>query len=193
MIRSPRKSVTRFFVPMIDVLTLLFCMFLLMPIIRENASLSQDGSREPGPDELRQEIESRQRDLQELYKDQERARAVLAELARKKRDFLQQRLYLRVLDISPKDGTLSFFDPRQPGSPPLQIDSESAARRLIDQHKKEAGELELFYVFQRPHDPAIKVPLYPRDKQTEDYRDWFRDVAYGGYLTQTPASKGGAP
>ena len=46
MIRLPRRSVTRFFIPMIDVLTLLFCMFLLMPIIRENESLSQDM---PGP------------------------------------------------------------------------------------------------------------------------------------------------
>ena len=31
MIVLPRRSVTRFFIPMIDVLILLFCAFLLMP------------------------------------------------------------------------------------------------------------------------------------------------------------------
>ena len=29
----PRRSVTRFFIPMIDVLTLLFCIYLLMPMV----------------------------------------------------------------------------------------------------------------------------------------------------------------
>ncbi|HEV3119748.1 MAG TPA: hypothetical protein VGY58_22000, partial [Gemmataceae bacterium] len=34
MIQLPRRSVTRFFIPLIDVLTLLFCIFLLMPLIK---------------------------------------------------------------------------------------------------------------------------------------------------------------
>ena len=34
MIELPRRSVTRFFIPMIDVLTLLFCIFLLMPMVK---------------------------------------------------------------------------------------------------------------------------------------------------------------
>ena len=63
---------------------------------------------------------------------------------------------------------------------------------LIRQHKKEANGLELFYVFQRPHDPAVKVPLWPTDAQTQAYHAWFRDVAYGGYLTP-PAVKGSPP
>ena len=37
MIRLPRRSVTRFFIPLIDVLILLFCIFLLMPIVEEGA------------------------------------------------------------------------------------------------------------------------------------------------------------
>ena len=35
MIEMPRRSVTRFFIPMIDVLTLLFCIYLLMPMVSE--------------------------------------------------------------------------------------------------------------------------------------------------------------
>ena len=194
MITMPRRSVTRFFIPMIDVLTLLFCVFLLMPIIRENESLSQESGGGPATAEnLKQEIETRQRDLRELYKDQQRARAALADLESRRREFLQQRLYTRVLDISPKDGALSFFDPRQPASPPLKIDSEAAAKKLIERCQREAGGLDLFFVFQRPQDPAVKFPLYPTDKQTEQYRAWFQGVAYGGYLTQTAAAKGNAP
>src|ERR1017187_4625818 len=35
MIQMPRRSVTRFFIPLIDVLILLFCIFLLMDINNE--------------------------------------------------------------------------------------------------------------------------------------------------------------
>ena len=34
MIEFPKRSVTRFFIPLIDVLTLLFCIFLLMPLVK---------------------------------------------------------------------------------------------------------------------------------------------------------------
>ena len=34
MIQPPHRSVTRFFIPLIDVLTLLFCIFLLMPYVK---------------------------------------------------------------------------------------------------------------------------------------------------------------
>jgi hypothetical protein len=194
MITMPRRSVTRFFIPMIDVLTLLFCVFLLMPIIRENELLNPDGPGSPASaEELKQEIERRQRDLSALYKDQERARTALADLEQKRREFLQHRLFTRVLDISPKDGSLSFFDPRQPASPPLKIDKEETARKLVERCQREAGELDVFFVFQRPQDPAVKFPLYPTDRQTELYRAWFAGVAYGGYLTQTPPAKGSAP
>ena len=33
MIERPKRAVTRFFVPLIDVLILLFCIFLLMPFV----------------------------------------------------------------------------------------------------------------------------------------------------------------
>ena len=35
MIQLPQRSVTRFFIPLIDVLTLLFCIFLVMPLAKE--------------------------------------------------------------------------------------------------------------------------------------------------------------
>ena len=47
MIELPRRSVTRFFIPLIDVLTLLFCIFLLMPVMKGKAD--GPGSAESGP------------------------------------------------------------------------------------------------------------------------------------------------
>ena len=36
MIQLPQRSVTRFFIPLIDVLTLLFCIFLVMPLAQNS-------------------------------------------------------------------------------------------------------------------------------------------------------------
>src|SRR5439155_4759614 len=41
MIQFPRRSVTRFFIPLIDVLTLLFCIFMLMPMIKETGEAQE--------------------------------------------------------------------------------------------------------------------------------------------------------
>ena len=45
MIEMPHRSITRFFVPMIDVLTLLFCIYLLMPIVQDPATGESDVAR----------------------------------------------------------------------------------------------------------------------------------------------------
>ena len=41
MLEMPRRSVTRFFIPLIDVLTLLFCIFLMMPAVKRTAEAGQ--------------------------------------------------------------------------------------------------------------------------------------------------------
>ncbi len=42
MIERPKRSVTRFFVPLIDVLILLFCIFLLMPFVASSSEAEPD-------------------------------------------------------------------------------------------------------------------------------------------------------
>ena len=42
MIKRPHRSVTRFFIPMIDVLILLFCIFLLMPFVSQGSNPNDD-------------------------------------------------------------------------------------------------------------------------------------------------------
>ena len=68
MIQMPRRSVTRFFIPLIDVMTLLFCIFLLMPMIQSTGegpegpplpaldlNLGNPATQENPPAEIRQE------------------------------------------------------------------------------------------------------------------------------------------
>ena len=46
MIQLPQRSVTRFFIPLIDVLTLLFCIFLVMPLAQNNEESLTEQLRE---------------------------------------------------------------------------------------------------------------------------------------------------
>jgi hypothetical protein len=181
MIHMPRRSVTRFFIPMIDVLTVLFCMFLLMPIIRENASLSQEeADAKLNPDELRKEI-------QDLLGDQDRARELLADLEKRWKQLRQEMLYVKVIDVSPANGSLSFFDTSKPSQAPLPITSLEIARALIEKHKKEAAPLRLVYMFTRPYDPAYPHTLQPDQLLMTTYRNWFDGVECTGLVTSQPA------
>ena len=188
MIRMPRRSVTRFFIPMIDVLTLLFCMFLLMPIIRENESLSQEeevGANKKNPDELRKEL----RDLQE---QRDRAQSAVAEMERRQQKLRQEMPFIKVIDISPENGALSYFDAAKPNRPPLKIDSAEVARALIEEHKKEAGPLRLVYFFTRPYDKAFPNTLQPDQSLMNKYRQWFTNAECTGLVTTPPAAQKGA-
>src|SRR6516225_3918230 len=83
MIQMPRRSVTRFFIPLIDVLILLFCIFLLMPYVKpvegDVGDVTGKGTiAEPPPEaapgdvaELRREIERLRADREQLLRDRD--------------------------------------------------------------------------------------------------------------------------
>jgi len=75
MIERPKKAVTRFFVPLIDVLILLFCIFLLMPFMdkpAESADPSKDPAQKQTPEEMRKEIMKLRIELERTEKDVKR-------------------------------------------------------------------------------------------------------------------------
>ncbi|HMF11926.1 MAG TPA: hypothetical protein VKE94_06450, partial [Gemmataceae bacterium] len=53
MIKLPRRSVTRFFIPLIDVLLLLFCIFLLMPLVKGGSETQGDEVDAVRPERVR--------------------------------------------------------------------------------------------------------------------------------------------
>jgi len=179
MIQIPRRSVTRFFIPLIDVLTLLFCIFLLMPLIRpvgpaetgEQDSQSTSGS--PTPE---QAVEARLSGVDSVKDsvDREQVRKVQTELEmlqREKIDTLQRRLLIRVLEIDADSGKLFVNEAGER----LEIANQAEALRFIARHRRGAGDKEVYYLFLYPR----RLTGYPEERQVKRYEEWFKEVAHG--------------
>ncbi len=180
MIHMPRRSVTRFFIPLIDVLLLLFCIFLLMPLVHEETDKEKSTY---SVSELLQTIENLERELelrkQELAKyrhlreplaELEKLREDLKRLTRSKFQDLQRRT--RVIDIDEKTGELIYFDRGNPERPPTPVKSQKDADELIARLKQEAKSDELYLSFLPPRTDSG----YPTRAQLDDYRQWFAKV-----------------
>jgi len=166
MIAPPRRSVTRFFIPLIDVLILLFGIFLLMPFVSGPAS-DGDAAAKPAP------VEPLPTDVVELQKrlrsaTHERDEAV-KRLDRYQKD-RWERLAVRVLEIDPATGRLVYYGPGR-----QEIASQAQAEQLIAYEKRLAGEKELFFTIQYPR----QASKHPTDTDLAGYRDWFRNVPHG--------------
>ncbi len=185
MIAMPRRSVTRFFIPLIDVMTLLFCIFLLMPIFNE----AKTGEEEQSPDSTnfrqRLDIERLNRQLREARAKLATARVEQDPLTRQERDELnrlrkehvrplQQRYAIFLLGIDARNGQLFYYDPDEADKKHV-IATEQQARELIARERKEAGGRDLYFLFQVPR---RKSP-YPQVKQRKEYERWFKSVPHG--------------
>src|SRR5581483_12214713 len=117
MIQLPRRSVTRFFIPLIDVLTLLFCIFLVMPLAQSNE------------ESLTEELRQKEAELERLHNQGADTRVLQEEL-----DQLRKQLRLadrfpptRVLEIEPETGQLFYRNPQR-----VNIRNLDDAQALID-------------------------------------------------------------
>lgn len=167
MIRTPKRSVTRFFIPLIDVLILLFCIFLLMPFVSKpddgsNPSDVPPAMRDPSlPDDvekLQQELSIALRRIDEL---------------KKQRINLGDRMSVRVIEIEKENGRLVYFD--ADGAGKLEIKDQADAQRLINQTRARAGAKEVFFLILYPRE----LSGFPLREQVETYRRWFKDVPHG--------------
>ncbi len=156
MIEMPRRSVTRFFIPLIDVLTLLFCIYLLLPIVEK-----KEGSNSTPV------VTASERTEKALTA---RERRELEAFRRRSGRNLQERLSVRVLDIDADTGKLFHYEPGA-----VEIRSEAEARALIDRQKREAGAREIYYLFLYPR----KLTGFPEERQIRQYKRWFDGVAHG--------------
>jgi len=178
MIHMPHRSVTRFFIPLIDVLLLLFGIFLLMPIAaEEDLEKRRDEAAERGEwaVALQQALQER---LKELYRLEE-LELDLKHVAELKQEIqvlrnllnqsLQQGLTVKVIETDPENGEIYYYDARA-DKPLVRLPDAKAARELITQQKKEAAGRSLYYEFLRRRGP------YPTVGQARQYREWFKDV-----------------
>jgi len=162
MIQTPRRSVTRFFIPMIDVLILLFCIFLLMPFVKTVGEASDNSGPEvtavqpatidpTNVDSLQREIERLQRERAETLKN----------------------LLVKPLEIDRDTGRLFFYA----GGERLEIRHQEDAQRMIEQHQRQArlsgGNVYFLFLFPRT------LSGYPTEGQVREYHRWFKDVPHG--------------
>lgn len=169
MIRLPRRSVTRFFIPLIDVLILLFAIFLLMPYVSEPLPAvpepkpsTQKAAGTPLPNDVVQ--------LQKLIQEQQRH---IERMEQERQRQLNERLHVCVLHIDPQDGTLYYYDTVR-----HNIRNESDAQLLILQQKASADardRKDLYFLVLWPRVPSA----FPTQAQETRYRHWFRNVPLG--------------
>jgi hypothetical protein len=190
MIRMPHRSVTRFFIPLLDVMVLLLSMFMLMPIVQKAGEM-EAGVTRPTAEEL--EIANRQlneqvnqltrevRQLKEKVRPEEEVRKMEEELKRLRKErikLLQQRLMVKTLEMDPKNRALIFYEGGLAATPRV-IDSKEKATALIRKHRQEAVRQEgppreLYYLILAPRgDVIVSEPLL------EEYRSWFADAPLG--------------
>ena len=171
MIDLPQRSVTRFFVPLIDVMILLFAIFLLMPFV----SAPDKSLPRPQP-EAGVLANMSQEDLrvlvQKLQLEIEQQRLEIAELEEYKNN-PAARLSVRVLEIDPEDGKLYYFDPDS-AEPRQEVRNNADALRLINQQQRIARDKDPFFLILYPR----KVSGYPLQEQIDTYERWFQGVQY---------------
>jgi hypothetical protein len=159
VIRLPERAVTRFFVPLIDVLILLFCLFLLMPFV------SRPDAASPAP-----VLPVTAEDAQKLKDELANTRRQLDELRRQKAN-LGERLSVTVLEIDASTGKL--FAPEAGGR--TEVRDQTDATRIVNRAKFRANGKDVFVLILYPRERTG----YPLRTQVDEYRRWFRDVAMG--------------
>jgi hypothetical protein len=174
MIQMPKRSVTRFFIPLIDVLTLLFCIFLLMPMVKATGEVQDEPPVPPmSPQQWKELVRLQQeekawREFQQLQKDLERLR-------KEKREVFEQDLALRVLEIG-EEGRLFFYDPSRLKDRRVEITQDNV-RDMIETQQRLARGKELYFLILYPR-RANGFPGYPLAEQRQEYDRWFQNVAH---------------
>jgi hypothetical protein len=172
MIQMPRRSVTRFFIPMIDVLILLFCIYLLLPMVSTRGDPSSEAERRALEDRLRaleMERELRGKGGEEVPEELGKK---IEELRKLKAKALEQRVAVRVLEIDSQTGKLYYNDPER-----VEVKDQAHALRLIEMDRQRAGgQKEPYYLILYPRD---RRSPYPTREQRRTYDRWFAGVARG--------------
>jgi hypothetical protein len=183
MIQLPQRSVTRFFIPLIDVLTLLFCIFLLLPLVKpvdEDAETTRLLNEER-LHQLQSEVERLRNEGKEVA---QHLNEEIEQRRKEKLKALQDRLVVRVLEIDPNTGKLYYRGPER-----TEVSNQAEAHELIKRDRAERGveQRDLYYLILYPRDRGSS---YPTRLQREQYDRWFEGVALGYDIPGRPAGKG---
>lgn len=164
VIERPKRSVTRFFVPLIDVLILLFCIFLVLPFVSQPADAPEE---HPSADTAANELP---KDMVQLQAELERARRELKKL-RAEQANVGDRLSVCVVEVDPKTGGLFAYRDGER----IDLPDQKAVEELITVHKRHSGTRDPFFMILFPRQLSSGLP---NDKQRKDYIRWFDGTQY---------------
>lgn len=166
MIEMPARSITRFFVPMIDVLTLLFCIYLLMPMVSDAEGGESEEVRKAREAKIRYLEDELKKTGKDLSPEQ---LAELEKLNRERVESLKSRVRIRTLEIDEETGKLYYRNARNERA---EIHSDAAAAELIKREQDLAGsKADVFFVI------VSANPNYPDVEMKPRFDRWFKDVA----------------
>lgn len=149
MIERPKRSVTYFFVPLIDVLILLFCIFLLMPFVStgETEADAQAKAKEKPKEELPKNVKQLQADLEKARREVERLKAVPGNLAQSRSI---KEVKFEPDSTDPEKDKLVYY---QDGVKTV-VTKDAEVETLIDVHKRESGTKVPFFLIVYPKEGA---------------------------------------
>jgi hypothetical protein len=167
MIQLPQRSVTRFFIPLIDVLILLFCMFLLLPFVSQADETPPDPNSPTDPVSLQKRL----KDLEDQLKiKDEEVRRLMTE-----RSKTGERTAVRVLEIDADSGDLFAFQSDGATGERVRVANAAQAQLLIDRTRQTAASgKQAYFLILYPR----KRSAYPTQPQVNAYASWFKDVPY---------------
>ncbi len=172
MIERPKRAVTRFFIPLIDVLILLFCIFLLMPFMNqsENVRSAETADAEQTPSEMKMEMAGLRIELERSRKDVRKLQAERTNPAEK--------VSVCLTEIDGDDGKLYYYG----GGRRHEIDGQATARELIDDQKRRIGpDRESLFLALLPHQAKRGAITFGKLKE---YKRWFEGVPFEFENTQ---------
>jgi len=148
MIVLPRRSITRFFVPLIDVLVLFFCVFLFMPMVTQGDNPNGPSTSFPNS-------------------SQSKSEPLLDEIARlrnKNTLDIQVQLSINVLEIDSKTGELLKRSAARE-----KIANRELAAKMIEEDLLSSNGKKIMYVILYPQEDNG----FPTREQRENYQRWF--------------------
>lgn len=161
MIQLPERAVTRFLVPFIDVLILLFCIFLLLPLVSAPADQTANTDTPTDLEALRMRLTTAER---QLTIEQKRVEELLRERAES-----AQRTSVWVIDIDGDNGELSYAAPGGSPGQRFAIASADDAHNFILNTKKRTDGRAVKYLFVCPR----KAKPFPDKKTLANIANWF--------------------
>src|SRR5687768_10493859 len=166
MIRLPRRSVTRFFIPLIDVLILLFCIFLLMPFVEKGAT---SGRLTPGEAEaLRRRIAQ----LEEMLAKMSQAGGTPEEVKRLEEELAEERSKRASDRVNPK---LLYLDRDKLTLYRMETTAQGTRYRREIVKASDAAELATADAKEAPGKELVYFVLYPAGRPAP--RGWEDRVA----------------